>query len=321
MTNAALPSLPRFGSWALMVCWALVLACPALPRAGFSTDADDDDAGDDDAGDDDAGDDDAGDDDATDPPACTDDAFEDNDFVDEATPLSGPLSALACPEDEDFFRVDLGPGSVLVIDLDFVPAEGLVDASFIDPEGQPVGDIERRKDGLTVRLDAERGGPHHLGVFLAEDRGLQPGTPYSLAATIDNSAVPGCPDDPFEPNTTPTEDALLQAGTTSGLILCDDIDSDWFAVDLQAGDRIDVAATNDPSALLIDLGLFLPGGLDEVEDAQSYYPSVDLAYVATSTGRWFIRVNAIEDADAAVSPGGTYDLDIQIRPGWGGLRG
>jgi hypothetical protein len=168
-----------------------------------------------------------------------DDEFESNDLPREATRLSDRRSyeAVICGQDADWFRFEALEGEEVSVRLDFLQADGDVDAALFagrDVEN-PVVEGDTASDGEVLRWRADRDGPFYVRVHLVGGEG---GNVYNLTTSrIDGALELDCAlDDDHEPNGGFEEASLGEAGPRQG-ILCG-ADTDWFAVPALPGQSV-----------------------------------------------------------------------------------
>lgn len=190
---------------------------------------------------------------------CADDAWEDNDDAGTATPLPPGTQegGISCPNDDDWFAVDVPAGGQVLVTLVFSNDAGDLDLELIHPQDGVVdasattGDVEEAgaASGEAITLFAR--------VYTYEDGG-SPGNAYSI------SLVPSlCPVDAFEPDDSREAAAALEPGTWTDLAAC--FDDDWYEIALTTGDALAVevdfsnaegdvdAALHDAEGELLDL--------------------------------------------------------------------
>ena len=111
---------------------------------------------------------------------CTD-GFEDNDVRANAAPISaGTLTGLvACPADEDWYRVDTAPGRTLTINLAFVHAAGNVDVRLYNASGGQVAASLSGTDNEQIVHTTADAGPFYVRVNLGSDDAT-PSNGYTL---------------------------------------------------------------------------------------------------------------------------------------------
>jgi hypothetical protein len=115
--------------------------------------------------------------------SCVDDFAEDNDDAARAVELTqeGIPNALdLCPEDEDWFAVQLAAGEPLRVYLDFANANGDIDVAVYDPAGTTqLGVSQGVTDQEEVSIVAGSAGLYLVRVYLYNEGG-DPGNAYDL---------------------------------------------------------------------------------------------------------------------------------------------
>ena len=172
---------------------------------------------------------------------CGDDTHEPNDTVSSATVLPGQATGAVCHDDDDWFRAQVGPYQALEILLAHDETEGDIDLELIDANGM-VLDWSQRADGveeINWLNDTAVSEPVWLRVvaFYNPDRGP---LDYSFVTAIDDTFI--CVDDLNEDD----DDAISAQALVPGVAVdgqaCD-ADSDWYRVDLQSGNVLQVDLT------------------------------------------------------------------------------
>jgi hypothetical protein len=174
---------------------------------------------------------------------CRDDGREDDDAQGDATILPGAGflgSSVSCEADSDWFAVSLDPDDELDIDVLFSHAEGDINVQLLDAAGGILDTGTSIDDHERVSHLAASAEQVFLVVDLFTEDGAWIGNEYDLEVRILNRAV--CTEDVFEDNDDFASAAPLpQPGQIGPLMLCEG-DDDWFAIDLLAGQTLDVDA-------------------------------------------------------------------------------
>jgi len=223
----------------LLVPLILLLACT---ETGV-TPVDDDDVAPVDDDDDDATDDDDAVDDDDAAPTCTD-RFEPNDDADGAAsidPSSYP-ELWACPDEDDWFRLDLRVFDTFLFDVFFDGDHGDVDLFVYDDEGTMLRSATSTDSDEHVIFEAQETGTYYAVVSLVEDRGDE-GAEYLLNLQIDPSH---CVEDGWEPNPTFTQSPFMFPHPWWNMVTCVD-DEDWFETARWAGPLLQLWAYFDPA--------------------------------------------------------------------------
>jgi len=184
---------------------------------------------------------------------CSDDTFEQNDTLGSAWEIPwnylgtdiGPLRV--CPNDPDYYALDLECGQSLTALIDFVHAEGDLDLYLYGPDSPDlaIARSETEDDGELVELPAAlRAGRYSLKVvgFPAE------GTENAYSLVVETGAATPCAADPLEPNDDQGQaTALPDEASWASLTSC--CDEDWFVVTLASGDALLAEAPGTPLLL------------------------------------------------------------------------
>ncbi len=158
--------------------------------------------------------------------ACDNDLNEPNDLPDEATIAQDEVlltEQALCPNDTDWFAIELGAGQTLRADMTLQDPEADISIDVIAPDQISIISTTTRDGafGQAVAI-ARQPGTHYVRVFSeTSDR-----SPYELLINADP-----CIADAFEPNDTPqAARSLTQDLLQEGLRICDQ-DADWFVFD------------------------------------------------------------------------------------------
>ena len=239
----------------------------------------------------------------TTPPMCADDTYEDNDAAGSPS-MIGPMSigGLAlCPGDDDWYAFAVRTGDVVNLDVLFSDGEGDVDADLYDGAGTIVDQGRSASDNEALTHEVTTSGTYAVRVYLYGDDGSVPGNTYSVDLNII-----GCTYDSFEPNDSAAASAPVLAGQHGGLGICS-TDNDYYAIDLDAGDRVTVDIMFSDADGDVDLELRDAGG-GLLDQSDSVTDNEQVAYDVTTTGTYTIRVLLYMDAGS--NPGNAYSMSI-----------
>lgn len=249
---------------------------------------------------------------------CGEDRLEPNDTEAAARSLSLPASELElalCPENDDFYGVQLTAGQTVRITTRFSDAEGDIDLRLIRPSGTTAESASSTSDDETIEHTATETGRHVLRVFLFSDAGRRPGNRYDLSIEVVGAApspsptpTPTCPDDRFEPNDSATSAAPIAPGLHPNLRLCSG-DLDFFHFDLLAGDQVRVDLRFSHAEGDIDAQVTGPSGAAVATAASSTNDEV-LSFTAATAGRYVLRATLF--SDSGTSPGNDYSLELRV---------
>lgn len=237
-------------------------------------------------------------------PDCEDDA-EPNDDADTATFISsGTLDDLRfCGGDRDFYTFTVGQGQAIEARIDFEHDEGDLDLVLYAPDGQTnvdsslgVGDSE------TVRaLNTE-----FEGDYLLEIKGFNGNNNnrYSLVLSVSDQLA--CVPDTLEPNDDSEDASLLNDGESLSLQICAE-DIDYFAIELEAGQRARVSVIHDPAQADIDVYFLDTDALEPLAEGTTLDPIETVAATAPADGVYFVEVLGFQSEDV-----GPYNLTLEL---------
>lgn len=221
----------------------------------------------------------------------------------EGSPVtSGPPN----PHSEMTPAVDIEvPSTVLISPSDGATISGTVNLTATAPAtlgGDSLDEVEFLRDGEIVATDTTSpysvSGPSSTipnGEYFIEARGVYNGgarvvTGAGALVTIDNSPCPA--DDDYEDNDTKT--TATEAELSMAAVSCDG-DPDWYEVELDAGEEVDLGLSAiDPSADL-DLGFHSSTATLATSATATGTESID--YEVTSAGTYYIKVYGSSSAD------------------------
>ena len=240
--------------------------------------------------------------------SCPDDGFEENDSLESASAITGGSidGLVSCDGDDDFFSISLSAGTELTATATFADADGDVDLQLQDAEGRVLTASTSITDNEEISLTVADSGVYYIRVLMFADSGA-PGASYTLDVEALGGDPSECRDDGFEDNDTRATAAVVLGGTLSGTVVCPG-DADYYAIDLSAGDEIDVYATFSGAAGDVDVLLYNSDGT-VVGRSVSVSDDESINYVATRSGRYVVHVYLLGDDEV---PGNTYELDLDV---------
>ncbi|MBN2359435.1 MAG: PPC domain-containing protein [Deltaproteobacteria bacterium] len=236
-------------------------------------------------------------------PTCRDDALEENDTIATAAALTpGQVAAQICPNDDDYYSFNLNVGDTVSAQISFTAANGDLDLQLLDPSGQVV-DSSTTATGNTETVD-------HVAViagrFALRVYGYRGATnSYQLQLTV-TPATPTCREDGYEDNDDQAHATLVTAGTYDGQTCAGD--EDWFAINLNAGDTLDVNLLFAHANGDLDLQLRAPDGVLLRTSASTDDNEEILDYVVPNAGSYALRVRGFLGAE------NSYRLSIVVTP-------
>ena len=235
---------------------------------------------------------------------CDDDTEENNDSREDAALIAfGDLPGLTiCPMDDDWFAVELNDSEALTASLSFTHADGDIDLQIVNEEGTVIGASVSFTDGEEVTIDPVEG----AGLVYVRVYGfLGASNAYDMTLTRIDAPNP-CEDDTFEPNDSSESPAPLDPGSYDDLQICPR-DDDWFAVQVDQGEIIDLLVLFDHNAGDIDVSLRDPSGaligfsVDTDDDEE-------ITLRAQTTGTYLVRVYGFDGAT------NSYAMALDILP-------
>jgi hypothetical protein len=250
-------------------------------------------------------------------PACLDDIFEPDDEAGAATATgNGAYRDLTiCPDDDDWFRLELSHAEELILDLGYDPSEGNVDLYLMDETGTEVL-IAAEDPGSDEHVvwQVPESGVYLLRVTLASDRGVIPGNVYDLGVVAVVHST--CSPDDFEPNDVPERAAPLIDGRYTGLTVCEDEPDHYLLTGGTVG--------RTTARLMFDrvqgeIGLRLrdvSGAL--LARSEPTREGIRLDYLAEATGDHVLEVFLVADKGI---PGVDYEMRVALPEGAARIRG
>ena len=242
------------------------------------------------------------------PPPCLTDAAEPNDAFDESASITpdGLDNLAACPTDSDWFLILPAPGDDITIDVLFAHAEGDIDVTLYDDTVTFLTSGVSVDDDETLSWTIVDQAPLLLEVTLVQDTGLAEGNPYSIEFTGLSEV---CLPDILEGNDAPEFGTVALDGDSFSALSACPTDSDWFALDLAAGDSLVVQTTFVHAEGDVDVVLYDPSQ-GYLTAATSSDDDETLSYITNDTGTHYIEV--VLAADAGSEPGNSYAIDFDV---------
>lgn len=236
--------------------------------------------------------------------ACVDDGLEPDDDLAAAAPIApGTVTGhTACGADADWFWIDVAANDQLSITVDEPDGDGDVSVRLYDAAGLPIdgpGDAVGEVFAAPQRVFIE--------VTLTADDVYGLGNTYDLV--VDLAPVAVCSADALEPNDDIAHATPGAPATWLGLQMC--ADADQYAIQAQAGDRIDVditfaVADGDIDATVTDANGRRVGGGAAGGDNERF------STVVRTAGTYYLNVYLYADYGPPVVDGASYDIDIAV---------
>lgn len=233
-----------------------------------------------------------------DPVACANDAFEPNDAPAAATPLPAGVhpDLVLCRGDRDVFRVGAVAGEPLRLSAAFDHRYGDLDLELLAGDGATLLEAAATEKSVEVIEHT----PQASGDLYLRVRGVDGArNAYTLSIVAPEGGPATCPVDALGDNRTSDAAIVLFSGVYEGFIVCDGA-PDWFAVDVNGGETLDVLAETDAAGEPTIAVYEDPQGAPVAESV------VEAGYVAVSwargdAGRLYYRVSTgVERADYAL---------------------
>jgi Cys-rich repeat protein len=217
------------------------------------------------------------------PHDCRDDPFEPNNLPADASALgAGRYDDLTlCPEDLDWFKLDLTRGDrlMVIVNTDFL-ASDYFHVTLFDPGASEVLQEGNLLIDHTVNADA---------AYLLRALTSDPRTTYGLVVTV-SRGIP-CDDDDLEPNDNAFDAAVISAGLFPHRVICPH-DEDWYVLERPLDKRLEVRI--DYPALQGDLDLdLLAGDAQTLVMRSATAGNSEFVFADNHPGtRFFVRVYA-----------------------------
>ncbi|MEF8812556.1 MAG: PPC domain-containing protein [Halovenus sp.] len=230
------------------------------------------------------------------------DEFEPNDDFDTATEIAPPFDRDGLQtdvEDFDIYAVQLEPGDRLDVSVTFDHNQGDVDLLLYDPNRDVVESSVSVDDNESASLQASIPGEFYVLVF-----GLsETATDYSLSVTATGDELP--PNDEFEYNDGLSSAAVVATPFERYELRLAEGDTDFYAVEAGAGDRLNVSTRFDHAEADVDLRLYGPD--EEVAWTElSFTDNESFSYRVQEGGTHYVEVFST-DREAA-----WYSMSMEV---------
>jgi hypothetical protein len=247
---------------------------------------------------------------------CEDDIYEDNDSLTDPnveTLGEGQYANLklcgdsASGMDEDYFAFELTESTFFTTTLLFSHAEGDVDLSLLDANGDTIASSYSVTDNEQV-TECLQPGIYYVNI-------------YSFSLTIDASydmvlTIPGggcCVDDSYEEDDGPADaHNVVDGDLFEDMQICE-YDDDWFAISLNSGDTVVVDALFDQNEFDQDLDIYFYDTdgttlLSDYEDGgQTGNSDEHLEYTVTTAGTYYVVIAGFLDSENSYMVGFTVE--------------
>jgi major membrane immunogen (membrane-anchored lipoprotein) len=220
------------------------------------------------------------------------DRFEPNDEFDAAASVSpGEYSDLQIVEGEsDYFAVELDADREVTVNINFDHGDGDLDLAVYGPDGDEIADSTSTSDGELVAFTPNTDGSYRVEVYGFDGASA----PYALSISQLSDQSPE--NDRFEPNDEFDTAASVSPGEYSDLQIVEG-ESDYFAVELDAGRETTVDINFDHSDGDLDLAVYGPDG-DEIADSVSTTDGESVEFTPNTDGSYRVEVYGYEGASA-----------------------
>ena len=239
-----------------------------------------------------------------DPQGCADDGDEENDDLNDATLVEfGEAAGLTvCPQDDDFYAVELNAGDGLTAQIFFDDEQGDLDLQIQDEEGR----VLASSVSISDHEEATVGSVQNGGLYFIRVYGFLGATgDYDLnIERIDGGTE--CDDDRQEPNDTRNRARALAPGEQTNLHLCEG-DDDWYSIDVEAGEILEVNLTFVHADGDVDLEVLDPN-FAVIARGFSVDDNERAARRAAVSGTFFVRVFSFFPVD------NDYSMNIAVLP-------
>lgn len=228
------------------------------------------------------------------------DRFEPNDDLGSATRVSsaiyGNLSVTA--GDEDVYAVDLDEGERFNVSIFFHQPAGNLDLAVRGPDGTELEANASLTDDEFASVVARESGTHYAVVDGFADASVA----YRLVIFVTGNVYPMR--DRFEPNDALGDATPVSPGTYTDLTIVDG-ESDFYAVDVGAGQELHAAISFEHRTGDLDLDVHGPDGT-ELAYSDSVTDNESARIVADGAGTYYVEVYGFE------GDSGRYDLDVRV---------
>ncbi|QLH76921.1 hypothetical protein HZS55_06245 [Halosimplex rubrum] len=221
------------------------------------------------------------------------DVFQPNyNFNTAASVTEGSYSASIVPSDHDYYAIDLNDGDVLEVELQFQESnyeEDHLDVDLYDPNEDFLESDTTIDAGAKTAATATQTGTYYIEVQGTDN--ILTENDYSLFV----NRIQPAENDAFQPNYNFNTAASVTEGSYDGNIVPSD--HDYYAIDLNDGDVLDVAIHFDETNYEedhLDVDLYDPNE-DFLESDTMTDAGARTAATATQTGTYYIEVQGTDN--------------------------
>lgn len=214
---------------------------------------------------------------------------------------SGSYDDLEITEEEtDYYAVSANAGETIEASIFFDDSTGNLQLEIINESKDILENGVSRTDNETAGTEVTENGTYYIRVYGVGESAA----PYSMDVTVYGEGNTSVGPDRFEPNDNVSAAEKISPGSYEDLRITMG-ESDYFAVDLERGETIEVGMFFSDSIGDLDLELLDPAGM---QLNTSFGNTDDEAVSATVTrnGTYYIR------ALGAGQASGTYTLDVNV---------
>jgi len=245
-------------------------------------------------------------------PTCIDTTLEPNETAELAIVLPPNTydDLRICPDDKDYFAVNVPVGFTVTVDITFAHSDGDLDLKITDGGSQVAGSFSET-DNESTSYTNSAGGDRNFGIQVQD---VTPGggsnVPYSMVITLEEGQTVNCDPDFFEANDTFETAFPADAHDYTSTIMC--ADDDFFAITGGTVGQKVVASVSadDGTDLDLDLEILDPSG-SVVASSSDAGASEQLEWSIATDGNYVVRVFRSAGSVSAGAVGG-YALSVTL---------
>jgi hypothetical protein len=224
---------------------------------------------------------------------CVDDGYEQNDSQSAARYISDSYypGLQICENDEDWYKIYMGQGEVITVDIFFTHADGDLELRFRD-ETSIIQNANSVTDNETVTVEITISGYYYVQIV-----GIG-GDENGYAMDVNITTGGQCTDDDYEQNDDMQDPYYISDSYYSGLQICEN-DEDWYAIYLASGETItvDIFFTHSEG----DLDLRLWNDTSIMENGNSVTDDEQITADISVSAYYYVQVIGIGGDEAAYS--------------------